>query len=269
MQKACLCLLFAGTLFAQDGQKGSRPGWPCVPGRAADPGFLDISESSGGQLFLFQKGEVEHAAIVMGASFTHPATVLRAVGNLSGTREIEFPVDSTIETLLVMASLQCRNAILVLRPNGAEMTASNSAQSIDLQAGRILRVDSPESGKWKVRLTGTGLFVLSVAAKTPIRLTEVNFSANDLRLDQPQLGVGQNVEANLTGDVSNVKLQVATASGERLGGMDPTEAGAEHLYRTLLTPAEERFRISISATDASGWPVLRTYPNLFRAVQAK
>jgi hypothetical protein len=269
MQRACFCFLWASALIAQDGQQGSRPGWPCVPGRAADPSYLDISESSGGQLFLFQKGEIEHAHIVMGAGFTHPATVLRAVGHLSGTRDFEFPVDSTIESLLVMASLQCRNSILVSRPNGAEMTVANSAQNVDLQAGRILRVDSPEPGKWKVRLTGTGLFVLSVAAKTPINLTEVKFSSDDQRLEQPRLRSRQNMEANLAGKASHVKLQISTASGEPLAGMEATEAGSEHVYRATLTPAEERFRISISATDASGWPVLRTFPNLFRAVQAK
>src|ERR1041385_1196419 len=133
MQKAVIGFLLTGVLFAQDPQQqGSRPGWPCVPGRAADPAYLETSESTGGQLFLFQKGEVEHASVVMSASFTHPSTVLRAFGHLSGTRYFDFPVDSTIESLLILASVQCRNAIAVSRPNGAEMTASNSAQSADL-----------------------------------------------------------------------------------------------------------------------------------------
>src|ERR1041385_9138162 len=144
MYKACLGLLLTAPLFAQDGQQGSRPGWPCVPGRAADPAYLETSESSGGQLFLFQKGEVEHASLVMSSSFTHPATVFRAVGHLSGTRDFEFPADSTIESLLFMISLQCRNAILISRPNGAEMSAANSTQNVDLQAGRILKVDTPD-----------------------------------------------------------------------------------------------------------------------------
>src|SRR5215813_6627089 len=108
----------SGALWAQQGQTGAPPGWPCVPGRAVDPAYVQISESSGGQLFLFQPGEVEHAGIVMAASYTHPATIIRAVGHLSGTREFEFPVDSQTTSILLMASLQCRNAIAVVRPGG-------------------------------------------------------------------------------------------------------------------------------------------------------
>src|ERR1041385_2444692 len=255
MYKACLGLLLTAPLFAQDGQQGSRPGWPCVPGRAADPAYLETSESSGGQLFLFQKGEVEHASLVMSASFTHPSTVLRAVGHLSGSRDFEFPVDSTIESMQVMISLQCRNAILVSRPNGSEMTAANSAVSVDLQAGKILRVDHPEPGNWKIHLAGTGLYVLSVVAKTPIKLTGMNFfeasagspePENRTKLNEPRLAVRQTMEANLAGQLSNAKLQLATAGGDPVSGLESTDSAAEHLLRTVITPSEERFRVLVS-----------------------
>src|SRR5690348_14181256 len=140
MRKAVgLAMLAAGILGAQVGQEGPRPGWPCVPGRPVDPGYLNISESTGGQLFLFQKGEVSQVSLVMNASHTHPATVLRMVGNLNGTREVEFPIESGMESLLLLVSLQCRNSIRVTRPFGSEVTEANSTLSVDLQAGRILR----------------------------------------------------------------------------------------------------------------------------------
>jgi hypothetical protein len=266
-----LLFLLCGSIWAQDGQQAGRPGWPCVAGRAVDPAYLETSESTGGQLFLFQKNEIAHASLFMSASFTHPATVLRAVGNLAGTRDYEFPVDSTMESFLVMASLQCRNSIRVLRPNGAELTAANSAQSVDLQAGRILRIDFPEPGKWKVRLTGAGLFVLSVAAKTNIRLTNVSFfavSGDRPRLVHPLFGVRQSLEAHLTGDVSAVQVQVIGPSGDVMAGGDVTEAPAKGDYGREITPASERFRIAVSGTDAAGWPFQRTDPVLFRAVPA-
>ncbi len=148
MRHGCVLsiIVLAGLLQAQDGQSGARPGWPCVPGRPVDPAFLDVTESTGGQLFLFQKNEVAQSALVGNASHTHPATVLRAVGNLNGTRDFEFPVDPGTASFLLLASLQCRNAILVYRPGGQELTDRNSALSLDLQAGRILRIDQPEAG---------------------------------------------------------------------------------------------------------------------------
>lgn len=266
-----LPVLLWGNLWAQDGQQGGRPGWPCVAGRAVDPAYLETSESTGGQLFLFQRNEVAHFSLVMSASLTHPATVLRAVGNLTGTREFEFPVDSSVQGFLVMASLQCRNAIRVLRPNGSELTAANSAQSVDLQAGRILRIDFPEPGKWKVQLTGTGLFVLSVAAKTEIRLTDVSFygiSGDRPRLVHPLFGARQNLEAHITGEVSAVELQVMGPAGDLIAHVDGTEALAKGAYGRDVTPASERFRIAVRGADANGWPFQRTDPVLFRAVPA-
>ena len=240
-----------------------------MAGRAVDPAYLETSESTGGQLFLFQKNEIAQASLFMSASYTHPATVLRAVGELAGTRDFEFPVDSTMESFLVMASLQCRNAIRVMRPNGSELTAANSAQSVDLQAGRILRIDSPEPGKWKVQLAGTGLFVLSVAAKTALRLTDVSFYAvsdDRPRLVHPLFGMRQSLEAHLAGEVAVGQVQVIGAAGDLMSGGDVAEASAKGDYGREITPASERFRIAVMGADANGWPFQRTDLVLFRAV---
>jgi hypothetical protein len=260
----------AGILHAQEGQSGARPGWPCVPGRAVDPAYLDLSESSGGQLFLLQKNEVAQTSLVMNASYTHPATVLRAIGNLNGTRDFEFPVDAGIASILLLVSLQCRNAILLSRPSGAELTAVNSALSVDLQAGRILRIDQPEAGQWRVRLAGSGLFVLSVLAKADIALTGVTFSiAHDTPARIPILGVKQDVQIQLAGDASDVRVQLVDATGGPLSGMRPLERIAEGVYRTSLTPQVERFRLRMSGTAASAQPFERMYPVLFRALPPK
>jgi hypothetical protein len=48
------------------------------------------------------------------------------------------------------------------------------------QMSRILRVEAPEPGRWNVRLTGTGLYVLSVLAKTPITFGNVRESPSTL-----------------------------------------------------------------------------------------
>lgn len=254
-------LLVAGLLRAQDGQQGSRPGWPCVAGRAVDPAYLDLSESTGGQLFLFQKGEAAQATPVMAASYTHPATVLRVVGHLNGTRDLEFPVDSTIESLLVLASLQCRNQIQVFRPAGSEMTDRNSALSVDLAAGKILRVDRPEAGKWRVRLAGTGLFVLSVHAKSEIALAAVEFTEEQEPLSRRALNF------RVSGPVARLGVQLVDASGGRLSDPQAPESTADRGYRTTVASPAERYRILVTGEDAAAWPFQRMWPVLFRANQ--
>jgi hypothetical protein len=261
-----LCIVAGGGLgFAQDGQHGSKPGWPCTAGRAVDPSYLKVSESTGGQLFLFQKNEAAQSGVIMSASYTHPATVLRAVGHLSGTRDFDFPVDSSIESILVLVSLQCRNAIQITRPGGSELTQANSALSVDLQAGRILRVDQPESGQWRLRIAGTGLFVLSVLAKTNTGIGHVAFSDENRALTAPLLGVPQNLAVRLSGQVSQVKLQLVGAGSGRITDLGEAEPDSHGAYRTTVVPSVERFRVLITGTDSGAWPFQRIHPVLFRA----
>lgn len=268
----------AGLLHAQEGQSGAKPGWPCVPGRPVDPAYLEVSESTGGQLFLFQKNEVAQSAFVLNAPHTHPATVLRAVGNLNGTRDFEFPVDPGMSSFLVLASVQCRNAILVYRPGGSELTDRNSALSVDLQAGRIVRIDQPEAGPWRVRLTGNGLFVLSVLTKADTAVTAVAFSLSRSaasgeepmpRMKNPLFGVRQDVEVRLTGEASDLKLQLVDASGDRVSDIAALERIGEGLYLASLTPQAQRFRVLVTGTGPSALPFARMYPVLFQAQPPK
>ena len=248
--RVLLILALASCLSAQDGQQGSRPAWPCVAGRAIDPAYIELSESTGGQLFLFQKGEVGQAGPFMSASFTHPATVLRAVGHLNGTREIEFPVDSGAESLLLLVSVQCRKSILAFDPSGSELTDRNSLLSVELAAGKILRVDGLAPGKWRVRLTGSGLFVLSVLAKASIALTEV-------------VPREETLELRVRGEVSNLRVRLVDASGGRIAELDPPEKGEDGVYRTALPARIGRHRVVVSGDDNSAWPFQRTHPVLY------
>ncbi len=268
--------LITGTSPAQDAQQASRPGWPCVAGRAVDPHYLELSESTGGQIFMFQKGDLARAGPAVSASFTHPATILRAVGNLNGERDFDFPVDSSVESLLVVASVQCRNRILVSRPSGEELTDRNSALSVDLSAGKILRVDGPEPGKWRIRLTGTGLFVLSAHAKTGIALTKVGFSAEGASAGgeasvtwrrDPTPGAAQALDLRLSGQVSRLGVQLVDATGGRISALEPPEPIAEGVYRTKVASRAEHYRVLVTGVDGSAWPFQRMYPVLFRARQ--
>ena len=237
-----------------------------------------VSESTGGQQFLFQKNEVAQTAFVMNAPQTHPATVLRAVGDLNGARDFELPVDPGMSSLLLLASVQCRNALLVYGPGGSEVTDRNSARSVDLQAGRILQIDQPEAGPWRVRLTGNGLFVLSVLTKADTALTAVAFSlsrgaANGEepmpRMKSPLFGVRQDVEVRLTGQASDLKLQLVDATGDRVSDAGALERIKEGLYLASLTPQAQRFRVLVTGAGPSAAPFARMYPVLFQAQPPK
>lgn len=256
-------LAAACALRGQTGQEGPRPEWPCVAGRAVDPAFLETSERTGGQVFLFQKSEIGQTGLFLTADHTHPATVLRAIGALSGRGEFEVPVDATMQSVLVTASVQCRKSIGVFRPSGTEMTAANSARSVDLHASRAIQIDNPEPGKWKVQLEGTGVFILSIRANSPLRLAGLDFLDETQARSEPRLGVAQTAVAQVLGEVANVKFEVLGPNGAVLSIAD-AERVADGPYRFLITPAVQSFRIRMTGIDPSGWPVERTHPILFR-----
>jgi hypothetical protein len=159
-----------------------------------------------------------------------------------------------------MVSLQCRNSIQVFAPKGMEMTAANSTEFTDLKTGQIVRIDNPEPGRWRVRVNGTGLFILSAMARSEIRLSEVKFAAGGAAPSrQPRLGVKQNIEAEVDGELTDVQFQLAGAAGETLAEA-ATEDGV-----VRVTPNAERFRVVMTARDEAGWPVRRVHPVLFRA----
>ncbi len=266
MKRCWAFLLLACIGRAQSGQTGPRPEWPCVAGRAVDPAYLETSESTCGQIFLFQKNEIGKAGLFLTGDFSHPATLLRAVGSVSGARDWEFAIDSTVQSLLVLASIQCRTAIRVFRPNGSEMTAANAAQSVDLQAARAIQVDAPEPGKWKLRIEGMGVLIASIRAKSALKISGVQFFEDDGATPrrQPRRGVSQQASVGITGEVGDLHYQLLKADGEPISGMASAEA-ASGGGRFGFTPPVERFRVSVTGTDSSGWPFQRVYPVLFRA----
>jgi hypothetical protein len=85
----------------------------------------------------------------------------------------------------------------------------------------------------------------------------------------PLFGVPQDLDVQLGGEVSRVRLQLVDATGNRVSEMGPLERTAEGHYLTSLTPQAERFRILVTGTDASAWPFERMYPALFRAEPPK
>jgi hypothetical protein len=256
-------LLTACCALAQDQQSSSRPGWPCVAGRAVDPSYVEISESTGGHLFLAQKGEIEQTTPLLLASTTHPATIFRAVGSMAGTKQFDFPVDSTVSSLLFAISMQCRQSIALLDPQGAEMTPANTILSTELKTGKLVRVDAPGAGNWRIRVTGQGLYVLLVFAATDLRLGGLHSTEPALRL-----GAENSLPVSVSESGTDLRFALITPEGDRL----PAPARAERDesgMRVIFTPPVERFRIMAEGLDPLGRPFRRVHPVLFRAGPGK
>src|SRR5229473_1843485 len=101
-------VLLTATLVAQPQPHHTPPGWPCVPGRAIDPTYVELAERTGGQLFLFDRSEAARSLVLMREDRKHEEVVFRATGTFpAGYKDYKFPVDTTVESLLLAISLQC------------------------------------------------------------------------------------------------------------------------------------------------------------------
>jgi hypothetical protein len=105
------------------------------------------------------------------------------------------------------------------------------------------------------------LFVASVRAQSPIRISGVEYS-DDRK--QPLFGLRQQAIARVSGEPETTQFQLVDAAGDVIAPADTPEA-ADGKYLFPITPTIERFRIRMTAVDGAGWPVQRTHPVLFRA----
>jgi len=253
---SCACAV----LTAQDQQPGARLGWPCA-GRP-DPTYFKLAEATGGQFFLFHPSEVNDSGRLMAASMTHSATVLRAGGQLSaGLHEFSARVDH-VDSLLFSIAVQCLDIVEIVRPSGALLQASDPGVDYhQLEAGRIITLPHPDPGLWKVRVSGSRLFLAVIQANGALSLGTLAFEP----AGSPRTGVTQVVRFRLGGGADDVHARLVTQGFKDLGAVplriERTDLGDE--FAGEIHPPTVPFRLVITGRDADGLPFQRVHAQLF------
>src|SRR5579863_10476026 len=99
-------LAFALSAVAQEQHPRYQPSWPCTgKERAFDPAYSKIAEATGGHLFLFDKSEVSGTSALAIGDMRHKETIVRQSGRLESYVDIPVPVDASIDSVFVVASL--------------------------------------------------------------------------------------------------------------------------------------------------------------------
>ncbi len=267
MVKLLLSLLAAVTaIAAQDAQQPpAESKWPCVASKGIDPSYIATAEATGGEVFLFDRSEIGRSTPLLIASHQHHDTIFRATGELTQkSRQFEFPVDSTVESLLIVASIQCRDTIVIRSPGDTE---SPGAESHDFRAIKMMQVRLPQPGRWQVRIAGRGIFFLLVRAKSPITLGSVTFVDPETRRPvpgPPKPGVESFVEAYLAGDFHDVAFHLVSPAAEDLEEITLARVRETGPYAGPVTPKVPAFRIAVRGKDERGWPFQRLHAPLFR-----
>jgi hypothetical protein len=245
--------------------------------------MVQVSEGSGGQVFLLDPSEVASSATLLMARDGHDETLRRVVGELDpGVRTIEVHVDTSVERVLFSVSLQCLQEIEIVRPSGAPVAASDPGVTwTAFQAGRQVGIAQPEAGLWKVRLAGKGLVFLVVHARASLSLDGVRLVRQGgrpghegmFRDDTPLVpGTRRLMEITLSPGILEPTFVMRGSADEELGAVPPVRLPGgedEQTYLSeILVPAVP-FRVVVTGRDITGKTVQRTQGSLFQLSQTR
>jgi hypothetical protein len=262
-----LAAFSAAVLAAAQGQQPDpRPGWPCN-GRP-DGSYFKIAEGTGGQFFLFHPSEVADSGALMAAGMSHGSTVLRAGGQLAaGLHEFPVPVDR-VESLLFSLSVQCLQVAEIVRPSGQVLRAADpGVEHHQYEAGLIVTIVRPDPGEWRVRISGSRLFLAAVQAKATLTLAAPRFVPEG----PLQAGVVRVLRLSALSDARDVHARLVTQGFQDLGAIPlrvvRDEIGEEFVGE--LTPPARPFRLVVTGRDPEGLPFQRVHAPLFDPAPAR
>jgi hypothetical protein len=237
---------------ASEQQPRYQPGWPCTgKERTFDLAYSKIAEASGGHSFLFDKSEVEGVSVLAIGDIKHKATIVRASGKLESYVDIPIPVDASVDSLFVVASLQCMQTILLYDPQRSTVKG-DPGDDHWFRAGRITVVPKPLPGEWLLRLAGTGAYSVAVEAHTAQGMHSVVVRGTQEKT----------LSLRLSLEVTNPQLKLIGPAGEAIQTLPlTTDPDSPGLFRGTFNPAAPQFRILVEG----GAGVQRVDPRLFEA----
>jgi hypothetical protein len=254
---------------AQTRQQSGSPGWPCAGN--VDPSYVRIAEATGGSVLMFHPSEVGGSAAELISSDRHRQTILRAAGQVAdGLYEYDVPVDSTIESLYLLVSMQCLQVATVVTPSGEPLdVAAPGVEYHHFESIRLFVVTKPAPGLWKVAMGGSGMVSLTVKAKTDLAFGGVTFLQGGIPLGGGSpAGKTLRAEVALSGATRPIGFRFVSPAGASIRGFDlqpDDRADSDGHYAGEVTTPGTDFRVAVVGRDANGFPFLRVDGRLFLA----
>jgi hypothetical protein len=232
--------------------------------------MVQVSEGSGGQVFLLDPSEVATSATLLLARDGLDETLHRVVYDFEpGDRAFDVEVDPSVERVLFSISLQCLQAIDVVRPSGATVAASDPDVTwTAFQAGRQVGVRQPEPGRWQVRLAGKGLLFMVVNARSALSLDDVRLVREGGRPGHE--GIFRD-DAPLVPYTTRL-FEIRGSGDERIGRLSPVREQSDDEDQVFLSEFRVPgvpFRVVVTGQDSTGKTVQRVQGSLFQPSRSR
>jgi len=141
----------------------------------------------------------------------------------NGYKSIDIPVDSTGKELFVSIALDKMKSIVLVDPNGQEVTSDTPDVTFSkFTKNALINIGIPQPGMWKLKVTGTGQLSVSAKIKSEIVFYEFNFIfwsgvphlGNIPIPGQPVAGTSSQAEAVIRGTYETADFKLISPSGQ-------------------------------------------------------
>src|SRR5262245_59000003 len=146
------------------------------PGRCGpvDPVYIETATATGGQPFFLSPAEIAKSAhIMMESSAPDDAMVLWASGTTADAgRGLTFPVDGSLKRLTISGTFDAKGgSFTITSPDGPVIPTEETV----INCGRVVSIDAPVAGVWRVTLAPSGRFWLVAHGRSELDLLSADF----------------------------------------------------------------------------------------------
>jgi hypothetical protein len=129
--------------------------------------YFDVAAATGGDFYFWSPGEFATAELRVPVG---GESILLAYGELQGgARSFTLPVDALTGEIEVFAGAQRLDDVRLLDPRGATSELDPGSDWQRFERMRIVSVELPEAGEWRIELRGAGRFALTVRGRQGAR----------------------------------------------------------------------------------------------------
>jgi hypothetical protein len=268
-------LVTLAILASLDQSQAGRTFGPGVCG-PLDPAYVRTASETGGQPFPMGPADMVHMSQVLAETTRSDSVMLLwAGGSATDPTTFSVPVDPAITRVTFSATFDgTGGSAAVAAPDGAEVRQLAGAQDAVMSCARILSVDTPSAGAWRVTVKPSARFWLVVYGRSDFDVLSAEFVRLAGRPGHE--GLFQLEGQPIAGRPATLRV--------RLTAPEPT-APAFTLFSTLGQPIrrvtlqhvdddefvgpvdlpDAAFRVGIVKSDATGAQVQRVHARTFRA----
>lgn len=253
-----------------------------------DPVYKRNAAETGGQLFVIERGQVQSLTPLVIPQVTGDfEPMLLASGVLgSAPKEFTIAVDSTVSRAVFSASVDALASAVLIRPDGTVVAAGDPGVSnlnlsqFGVPTGRIVTIDSPATGAWKLRVQGTGEYSVAVQGNTDLFVETFQFVQHGNPKHpgffaiggQPLAGQEVTALARVGGPAFDPTFEAIGTDAASLGDL-PLGTGHpdadEADYTGSFDLPGSAFRVLVRGTDTLGSAFQRVVPKLIRPQVAR